>query len=379
MAYNDAANYNRLKSMRGLPIGAIFPWSGAQDTIPFGWIECNGAAIAYTKYPLLYEKIGNVYGGVTGSTFKVPSLNNANVAIMDIFQGHFDWLNSYSNSGQLGATAHKPENDKKSDDPFWNTIGGSDNGNKGSDITQNHLSTIDVVGEQTSKPNVVAKYGDFALSEGTLDQIVIVQERKTTDVHLPAHNHDYAGGDDDGGPSYNRKSALATAYASKFNSDYFCYLSGNSANITRSTNDPPKNGTQMADVGASKTVSTPYRSGGGNIVNDGPIGGGQYAATGFDNGNGDTGGDMLAHSGGNKYFFSSLSNAEKSISDLSGHRHGTLDYTFESKLKVLNPGIVNDVQINTVTIDNTPGQNFCTINMSSASPTLEMLFIIRAF
>lgn len=373
MAYNDAANYNRLKSMRGLPIGAIFPWSGAQDTIPFGWIECNGAAISYTKYPLLYEKIGNVYGGVTGSTFKVPALNNANVAIMDIFQGHFQWLNN------LNEDAHKPENANKSSDAFWSTVGGSDNGNQGSDTTQNHLSTIDVVGEQTSKPNVVAKYGDFSLSEGTLDQTVIVQERKTTDVHLPAHNHGYEGGDDDGGPSYNRKSAKATAFASKFNSDYFCYLQGSAANITRSTNDPPINGTQMASVGASKTVSTTYRQGGGNIVNDGPLGGGQYAATAFDNGNGDTGGDLFAHQGGNKYFFSSLSNTEKTISSLSGHRHGTLEYTFESKLKVLNPGIVNDVQINTVTIDNSPGQNFCTINMSSATPTLGMLFIIRAF
>lgn len=373
MAYNDAANYNKLKSMRGLPIGAIFPWSGAQDTIPFGWIECNGSSIAYTKYPLLYERIGNVYGGVTGSTFKVPQLNNANCAIMDIFQGHFSWLNS------LGAAAHKPENANKSSDPFWSTIGGADNGNQGSDITQNHISTIDVFGEQTSKPDVTAKYGEFSLSEGTLDQTILVQERKTTDVHLPAHNHDYAGGDDDGGPSYNRKSSLATLNSSYFNSDYFCYLSGSATNVTRSTNDPPISGTQMKSVGASKTVSTTHRSGGGNIVSDDPLGTPQYASTGFDNGDGDTGGDLFAHQGGNKYFFSSLSNDEKQISGLSGHRHGTLDYLFESKLKVLNPGIVSDVKINTVTLDNSPGKDFCTINMTSATPTLGMLFIIRAF
>lgn len=373
MAYNDAANYNRLRSMKGLPIGAIFPWSGAQDTIPFGWVECNGASISYTKYPLLYEKIGNTYGGVTGSTFKVPQLNNNNCAIMDIYNGHFDWLNTQNED------AHKPENANINNDPFWSTIGKADDGNQGSDITQNHVSTIDVVGEQTSKPNVVAKYGEFALSEGSLDQTIIVQERKTTDVHLPAHNHDYAGGDDDGGPSYNRKSSGATLNSDNFNSDYFCYLDGSPTNVTRSTNDPPKTGYDMASVGASKTVSTTYRQGGGNIVNDNPYGGFQYASTGFDNGDGDSGGDLFAHQGGNKYFFSSLSNSQKTISSLTGHRHGTLDYTFESKLKVLNPGIVSDVKINTVTIDNTPGQNFCTINMTSATPTLGMLFIIRAF
>ena len=72
-------------------MGAIFPWSGAQDTIPFGWVECNGASISYTKYPLLYEKIGNTYGGVTGSTFKVPQLSVTTVQLwiftMDILTG----------------------------------------------------------------------------------------------------------------------------------------------------------------------------------------------------------------------------------------------------------------------------------------------------
>ena len=131
--------------------------------------------------------------------------------------------------------------------------------------------------------------------------------------------------------------------------------------------------------GLQKLLNASHRSGGGNIVNDNPIGGFQYASTGFDNGDGDSGGDLFSHQGGNKYFFSSLSNSQKTISSLTGHRHGTLDYLFESKLKVLNPGIVSDVKINTVTIDNTPGQNFCTINMTSATPTLGMLFIIRAF
>lgn len=372
MAYVDAANYNTLKSMRGLPVGAIVPWSGAQDTIPYGWIECNGATVALSRYPLLYECIGNTYGGSTGSTFKLPPLTSGNFGIMDIFQGHFNYL-------QSAGSAHAPENSNISDDEFWSTVGKSDNGNQSSNTTQNHISTVDVFGEQTSKPDLIAKYGTFALTNGDIDITVLVQERKTTDIHLPGHNHNYEGGDSDGGPSYNRKNVGATLNSDNFDGDYFCYKDGSPANVCRSVNDPPVDGTQMASVGASKTVGTNYRQGGGNIVNDGPAGGYQYASTGFSNGDGVSGGDMYAHQGGTKYFFSSLSNDEKSISGLSGHRHGSLDYKFESKLSVLNPGIVSDVKMNNVTIDNSIGVNFCTINMSSATPTLGMLFIIRAF
>lgn len=372
MAYVDAANYNTLKSMKGLPIGSIVPWSGAQDTIPTGWVECNGSVVSFDRYPLLYNCIGNTYGGTAGSTFKLPPLTTQNFGIMDIFQGHFDYL---QNKGD----AHKPENANKNDDEFWKTVGQSDNGNQSNDTTQDHFTSVDVFGEQLSKPDLVAKYGTFALSTGDVDVTVNVQERKTTDIHLPGHNHNYEGGDSDGGPSYNRKSGLATLNSDNFDSDYFCYKDGSLANVSRSRNDPPKNGTEMASVGASQTVGTSYRQGGGNITNDGANGAPQYAATGFTNGDGVSGGDMYSHIGGTKYFFSSLSNEEKNISTLSGHRHGSMDYKFESKLSILNPGIVNDVKMNNVTIDNTPGNDFCTINMSSATPTLGMLFIIRAF
>lgn len=372
MAYIDAANYNTLRSMRGLPIGSIIPWSGAQDTIPVGWIECNGSTVAFTRYPLLYNCIGNTYGGTAGSTFRIPALTTQNFGIVDMFQGHFSYL---QNKGD----AHKPENANLSDDEFWVTVGQSDNGNQSNNTTQDHFTTVDVFGEQLSKPDLVAKYGAFALSTGDVDVTVNIQERKTTDVHLPAHNHNYEGGDSDGGPSYNRKSTGATKNSDYFDGDYFCYKDGSTANVSRSVNDPPVNGYQMASVGASQTVGTYYRQGGGNITNDGPNGNPQYAATGFTNGDGVSGGDMYSHQGGTKYFFSSLSNEEKSISTLTGHRHGSNEYKFESKLSILNPGIVTDVKMNSVTIDNTPGNDFCTINMSSATPTLGMLFIIRAY
>lgn len=370
MAYIDAANYNKVRTMRGLPIGAILPWSGGPDTIPVGWIECSGTAVPYTRYPLLYNVIGNTYGGVQGSTFRTPPLNNSNVGIMDIFQGHFQYL-------QDKGDAHRPENANLADDEYWATVGQSDNGNQSNNVTVNHNTSVDVFGEQINNPQLVAKYQPFELSTGTVDTTINVLERKTTDVHLPSHSHNY---ETDGSPSYNRKSnKVAVKNSDNFGGDAFCYVDGDRTNVSRSVNDPPLNGTQMANVGASNTVGTGYRRGGGNPVNDGPNGDPQYAATGFDNGDGYSSGDMFSHIGGTKYFFTSLSNDQRNISNLTGHRHGTLDYSFESKVKVINPGIVNDVQINNVTIDNTPGNEFCRINMISATPNLGMLYIIRAF
>ena len=240
-----------------VPIGAIIPWPGAQDTVPNGWILCNGAAIPYDRYPLLYDTIGNVYGGTTGSTFKLPDLLSQNAGIMDIFQGHFSWL-------QNAGDAHKPENSNINEDEFWLTVGKSDNGNSGNDVTQDHNTTVDVVGEQTSKPDVTAKYGEFTLSEGTADSIIQVLERKTTDVHLPSHGHSYDVSGDTS-PSYNRKNKGATRCKSSWGSDGYCKLEGSCTNVNRSTNDPPKTGFDMTTVGASKTVSTTYRKGGGNI------------------------------------------------------------------------------------------------------------------
>ena len=104
---------------------------------------------------------------------------------------------------------------------------------------------------------------------------------------MPAHNHDYAGGDDDGGPSYNRKSGGATLNSDRFNSDYFCYLDGSPTNVTRSTNDPPKTGYDMASVGSSKTVSMATGLVAVTLSMIILYGGFQYASTGFDNGDGD--------------------------------------------------------------------------------------------
>jgi microcystin-dependent protein len=58
----------------GVPIGAIFPFAG--NTVPNGYLLCDGSEIEIAKYNLLYNIVGNAYGtptrGAPGLTFVLP-------------------------------------------------------------------------------------------------------------------------------------------------------------------------------------------------------------------------------------------------------------------------------------------------------------------
>jgi microcystin-dependent protein len=44
------------------------------ETVPSGWLECNGSTLYVSDYPELYAYIGNKFGGTINSTFKIPDL-----------------------------------------------------------------------------------------------------------------------------------------------------------------------------------------------------------------------------------------------------------------------------------------------------------------
>lgn len=55
-----------------LPIGAILPFSS--DTIPNGWLLCDGSIVEQAEYPELFEVIGTTYGHYSKTDFKLPDL-----------------------------------------------------------------------------------------------------------------------------------------------------------------------------------------------------------------------------------------------------------------------------------------------------------------
>lgn len=61
------------------PTGMVIMWPS--DTIPQGWLKCDGTAYSYTaeggKYKALYDVIGTSFGtGTEGSSFKVPDMRD---------------------------------------------------------------------------------------------------------------------------------------------------------------------------------------------------------------------------------------------------------------------------------------------------------------
>ena len=74
-----AVNYNSLKSLKGTSIGTIVPWCGDNSLIPKGWIACDGETLTVTNFPMLYEIIGNRYGGVSGVRFNTATFSQKGV------------------------------------------------------------------------------------------------------------------------------------------------------------------------------------------------------------------------------------------------------------------------------------------------------------
>ena len=54
-------------------VGEIKMWAG--DTVPYGWLLCDGSEVSKTEYPYLYSSIGDLWGVPSSSSnFKLPNL-----------------------------------------------------------------------------------------------------------------------------------------------------------------------------------------------------------------------------------------------------------------------------------------------------------------
>jgi len=84
-------SYTAIRTMKGLPIGSVQPWTGDLGDIPKGWLLANGAELEASQYPLLARILKDTYGGVnfTGEfptysgTFRLPPTNQKGLADID--------------------------------------------------------------------------------------------------------------------------------------------------------------------------------------------------------------------------------------------------------------------------------------------------------
>ena len=95
-------NYSTLKSTGapGFPPGFIIPWG--HNSIPTGFLLCNGDAVSRTTYADLFAAIGVTYGAgdgdaSSGTTFNLPSLDGRQL----LFQAS----GANDGTGNVGGTA----------------------------------------------------------------------------------------------------------------------------------------------------------------------------------------------------------------------------------------------------------------------------------
>lgn len=63
----------KIAAKEDAPAGIISAWG--VNTVPYGWLECNGAAISRAVYANLFANIGTTFGAGNGTTtFNVPDL-----------------------------------------------------------------------------------------------------------------------------------------------------------------------------------------------------------------------------------------------------------------------------------------------------------------
>lgn len=74
MEYTDGSvKYKIEKIVGGSPTGSITAYAG--DTVPYGWLLCDGSAVSRADYSALFSAIGTKYGAGDGSTtFNLPNL-----------------------------------------------------------------------------------------------------------------------------------------------------------------------------------------------------------------------------------------------------------------------------------------------------------------
>ena len=63
-------------SIKSFPSGAILPFpNNHQDSIPSGWLLCDGSSISRNTYSKLFSLVGTTYGpGNSPTEFNIPDL-----------------------------------------------------------------------------------------------------------------------------------------------------------------------------------------------------------------------------------------------------------------------------------------------------------------
>lgn len=166
-----SVNYNTLRAMNGMAVGTIIPWSGnisGDFGVPKGWLACTtNRTVLAAEYPELYEVIGNQYGGNVGAgTFGLPSLPG--FPLVDYHTSHA------SDCGYTGNFAS-----------FIDDAGNSSNQN--TTIQQSNIDLHVTLGSISG--NLSASFEGMNIISSTFVSSFGYVPRKLGDTHFGTHTH----------------------------------------------------------------------------------------------------------------------------------------------------------------------------------------------
>ena len=129
-------------------IGMVAPF--AMDSVPTGWLHCDGSEVSRDTYSLLYSKVGDTYGVGDGSTtFNLPDLQD------EFIRGSSDTL----------AVGNKQDDEFKAHSHVNGGSGTSGGGSYGALAGSAKLATSIEGGEETRPRNVAMLYCINATAE----------------------------------------------------------------------------------------------------------------------------------------------------------------------------------------------------------------------
>jgi microcystin-dependent protein len=70
MSNSARASGVTIQAIGSIPVGSILHWP--TETVPTGYLECNGSSLLRANYTELYAVIGTLYGAADGTHFNIP-------------------------------------------------------------------------------------------------------------------------------------------------------------------------------------------------------------------------------------------------------------------------------------------------------------------
>lgn len=345
-----SVSYNSTRTMRAFAIGTIMPWTGNITAVPKGWLICNGQTLSTNAYPLLYANIGNTYGGTpppvgsTIGTFQLPRLGNK--ALVDYKRSHAE---------MVGVSSQ-----------FTSTIGVDSN----AVANLNYISKIDVVLDVLSNTNILSgTVRGISVNDTSYSDIINILERRLGDLHTQSHGHS--------GSYVSIRTSPELIEGCQSGAPY--YDPCGTPDLYKAEHTTPSS--SRCDIAVTNQLGGTFLAGeGAGVAGQIPIGS-NNAPPRTNQPRNYSSGDMAVSTGNRNYPVALNHNYTEFVSNtLTGHLHDGIAYNIRrSSFNTRSSVPLGTIGTGNVRPINAANREILNINMNVATPSLQLIYIIKAY